>query len=108
VRTTRIPDQVRGEALRVIQQFNQKNLAKTGCRYIPRFKGKYLYLEREDLAGVGPICRLEYAGQRKGWYFAIYKYTDDRYDPEEWFFPGSERVDGTIKGALEAGMQAYQ
>ena len=104
----RIPDQARAEALDVIQQFNQKKLAKTGCRYIPRFKGKYLYLDREDFGTVGPICRLEYAGQRKGWDFAIYRYSDSRYDPEEWFFPGSDRVDGTIKGALEAGMQAYQ
>jgi hypothetical protein len=105
--TIRIPDQVRDEALRVIQQFNHKKLAKTGCQYIPRFKGKYLYLDRDDFGSVGPICRLEYAGPKQGWCFAIYKYSDDRYDPEEWFFPGSECVDGTIAGALEAGMHAY-
>jgi len=105
---TRIPTQVRDEALRIIERFNQKELAKTGCRYVPRFKGKYLYLDREDFGSVGPVCRLEYAGARKGWYFAIYKYSDSRYDPEEWLFPGSDRVDGTIEGALEAGMQAYE
>jgi len=106
--TTRIPAQVRDEALRIIERFNQKKLANTGCRYVPRFKGKYLYLDRDDFGSVGPVCRLEYAGGRKGWYFAIYKYSANRYDPQEWFFPGSERVDGTIEGALEAGMQAYQ
>jgi len=106
--TIRIPDQVREEALRVIQQFNQKKLAKMGCRYIPRFKGNYLYLDRDDFGSVGRICRLEYAGQRKGWYFAIYKYSDNCYDPKDWFFPGSELVDGTVKGALDAGMHAYQ
>jgi hypothetical protein len=104
----RIPDQVRDEALRVIQQFNQKKLSKTDCRYIPRFKGKFLYLYREDFGKLGPICRLEYIGGKKGWYFAIYKYSKDRYDPEECFFPGSQLVDGTIQGALEAGMEAYQ
>ena len=41
------------------------------------------------------------------WDFAIYKYSRDKYDPEEWFFPGSEFVNGTIEGAMKAGMQAY-
>ena len=108
MRTTPIPVRVREEALRIIEQFNQKELAKTGSHYIPRFKGKYLYLDREDFGDVGPICRLEYVGGRRHWIFAIYKYSDGRYDPEEWFFPGSDLVDGTIAGALKAGMQAYQ
>jgi len=51
---------------------------------------------------------LEYGGGKKGWRFAIYKYSDNCYDPEEWLVPGSEHVDGTIEGALKAGMQAYQ
>jgi hypothetical protein len=52
------------------------------------------------------ICRLEY--RRKGrWDFAIYKYSSDRYDPEEFMFPGSEFVDGTVEGAMKAGMVAY-
>lgn len=29
------------------------------------------------------------------------------YDPYECFFPGEEHVDGTIEGALKAGMEAY-
>lgn len=37
----------------------------------------------------------------------IYKYSKERYDAEDCFFPGSELVDGTIKGALKAGMRAY-
>jgi len=44
---------------------------------------------------------------KEGWYFAIYKYSDERYDEEDWFFPGNEFVDGTVKGALKAGMEAY-
>ncbi len=43
----------------------------------------------------------------KQWEFAIYKYSDGRYDPDEWFFPGSGEVDGTIEGAMQAGLQAY-
>jgi hypothetical protein len=41
------------------------------------------------------------------WEFAIYKYSDERYDPEEWMFPGAEEVDGTIEGAMRAGLKAY-
>ena len=37
----------------------------------------------------------------------LFKYSDERYDPDEWMFPGSEQVDGTIEGAMRAGMGAY-
>jgi hypothetical protein len=104
---TALPIEVREAALRAIEQYNRKELAGTGCRYLPRFRGRYLYLDRDDDGTVGHICRLEYAGPRHGWYFAIYKYSRDGYDEEDWFFPGNEFVDGTIEGALEAGMEAY-
>jgi hypothetical protein len=100
--------QVREEALRIIAQFNQDVLAGSESRYVPRFKGKYLYLDREDSGDVGRICRLEYITRKRLWEIAIYKYSTDRYDPEEWFFPGSELADGTIEGALKAGMEAYR
>jgi hypothetical protein len=41
------------------------------------------------------------------WEFAIYRYSDERYDPDEWFFTGAEELDGTIEGAMRAGLQAY-
>jgi hypothetical protein len=105
--TNAVPVEVRDEILRIIAQFNEEVLAGSERRYVPRFKGKYLYLDREDFGTVGRICRLEYIRRKRLWEIAIYKYSTDRYDPEEWFFPGSELVDGTIEGALKAGMQAY-
>jgi hypothetical protein len=51
--------------------------------------------------------RLTYTGDPASWEFAIYKYSDERYDAAEWLFPGSEHVDGTIEGALKAGLEAY-
>ena len=105
---TAIPVEVKEEALRDIARFNEEVLANSECRYLPRFKGKYLYLDRDDSGRGEPICRLEYNRRKRLWEFAIYKYSDERYDPEEWFFPGSDLVDGTIEGALKAGMQAYQ
>ncbi len=53
------------------------------------------------------ICRLEYRKRKPHWIIAIYKYSTDRYDPEECFFFGSDLVDGTIEGALKARMEAY-
>jgi len=43
-----------------------------------------------------------------GWDFAIFKWSTETYDPDEWMFPGSELVDGTVEGAMRAGLEAYQ
>ncbi|MCX6916607.1 MAG: hypothetical protein NT167_26775 [Verrucomicrobia bacterium] len=106
--TNAIPVEAREAALRSIACFNQEILAGMQCRYIPRFRGKYLYLDREDFGNIGSICRLDYNRRKRLWEFAIYKYSAERYDSEEWFFPGSDLVDGTIEGAMKAGMKAYQ
>ena len=105
--TNSIPAEAREEALRSIARFNEEVLAGTESRYVPRFKGKYLYLDREDAGEVGRICRLEYIRRKRLWEIAIYKYSTERYDPEDWCFPGNQLVDGTIEGALKAGMLAY-
>jgi hypothetical protein len=41
------------------------------------------------------------------WEFAIFKWSSEKYAPNEWMFPGSEFVDGTIEGAMRAGLEAY-
>jgi hypothetical protein len=41
------------------------------------------------------------------WEFAIYRHSRDFYDPDEWLFPGSGHVDGTVEGAMRAGIEAY-
>jgi hypothetical protein len=76
--------------------------------YSARFRGKYLYLDRTDRSEPLPICRLTWNGKMDNWDFAIYKYSSGKYDPEEWFFPGEEFVDGTVTGAMKAGMIAYE
>jgi hypothetical protein len=85
----------------------KKWIEDPGSYYLTRYRGRFLYLDRLSPEGPGPICRLEYTGSMHQWGFAIYKYSDERYDPDEWFFPGEEHVDGTIEGALKAGMEAY-
>jgi hypothetical protein len=106
--TTRgIPDEVKTEVATRVAHFNTTVIRNPHCVYVPRYRGKCLYLDRQDYGRVSPICRLEYTGEMEDWSFAIYKYSDERYDEEEWFFPGSEHVDGTIEGAMKAGLEAY-
>jgi hypothetical protein len=106
--TTRgIPDEVKTDVEAIVQHFNTTVIRNRHCVYVPRYKGKFLYLDRRDYGRLSPICRLEYTGNMQKWSFAIYKYSDERYDAEEWFFPGEEHVDGTIEGAMKAGLEAY-
>ncbi|WP_367389484.1 hypothetical protein [Lewinella sp. LCG006] len=53
------------------------------------------------------LGRLKYEGQMDNWSFAVYRYSREYYDPDEWMFPGSEELNGTILGALNAGLYIY-
>ena len=102
-----IPNAVKKRVEEIVKGFNQRVTDSPSCYYVTRYRGTYLYLNRYDYGRVGPICRLTYTGDINDWGFAIFKYSDERYDPEEWLFPGSEHVDGTIEGAMKAGLEAY-
>src|SRR4030067_658272 len=102
-----IPNEIREKVEAIITKFNSKTFKKKECYYKARFKGKYLFLDRCDYGRIGPICRLTYTGKMDDWDFAIFRWSSETYDPEEWMFPGSEFVDGTVQGAMKAGMQAY-
>jgi len=102
-----IPQEVKAQVEEIVQNFNRQVLQDPNYYYTPRYRGSYLYLDRYDYGSVGPICRLKYAGSMDNWEFAIYKYSDERYDPDEWFFPGAGYVDGTVEGAMKAGLEAY-
>jgi hypothetical protein len=105
--TRGISDAVKTRVATIVEHFNTAVIRNPHCLYVPRYRGKFLYLDRQDYGRVSPICRLEYTGKMEDWSFAIYKYSDERYDAEEWFFPGAEHVDGTIEGAIKAGLEAY-
>jgi len=105
--TRGIPDEVKTDVEAIVEHFNTTAIRNPHCVYVPRYKGKLLYLDRHDYGRLSPICRLEYTGKMEDWSFAIYKYSDELYDEEEWFFPGSEHVDGTIEGAMKAGFEVY-
>lgn len=102
-----IPVEVQQEVEALVDAFNRKELARRHRAYYVRFRGRYAYLDRDDGAGPSPVGRLEYRGSMTNWAFAIYKYSTDRYDPEERWFPGVELLDGTVKAAMRAGLRAY-
>ncbi|MEA2007534.1 MAG: hypothetical protein U9O54_00260 [Chloroflexota bacterium] len=103
-----IPDEVREEVERIVAKFNQKTFQNSGIAYSAHYRGKFLYLKRNEYGDPSPICRLTYTGEMDAWEFAIFKYSNESYDPNEWFFPGSSKVDGTVEGAMRAGLEAYQ
>ncbi len=109
MRKPAIPREVKEEILQRIEQFNKTKLShlKDKVNYIAEFKGKYLYLKRKEFFDVSPVARLTYKGKMNNWDFAIFKWSIERFDPDEFFFPGVEDTDGTIEGAMKAGMKAY-
>jgi hypothetical protein len=106
-KTAAIPESVRQQVNEIVQKFNRRIIKDPNHYYVPRFKGKYLHLDRVSIRRPKPICRLKYNGQIDNWDFAIFKYSDMVYDPDEWMFPGSEHLDGTLEGAMQAGLEAY-
>jgi len=102
-----IPDKVKKQVDEIVEKFNLRVIKNPNTFYSTRYRGKYLYLSRSNYGSVDPICRLEYTGSIDNWNFAIYKYSSERYDPDEWFFPGAGNIDGSVEGAMEAGLEAY-
>jgi hypothetical protein len=102
-----IPEQIKNQVDEIVKSFNKKVIKDPNCYYVTRYKGNYLYLDRLDYSSKISVCRLQYTGDINKWEFAIFKYSDGRYDPNEWFFPGSGHIDGTVEGAMKAGLEAY-
>jgi len=114
-----IPPEIQEEVLKIVDEFNRKNFTgeqhpilqrlfgnvKRG--FAARFRGKFLYLDRTDRGRPSEICRLTWNGKIDNWGFAIYRHSRNFYDPDEWMFPGAGYVNGTVEGAMKAGMEAY-
>ncbi len=105
--TTGIPKDIKAQVEDIVARFNRTVIRDPGAFFTTRYRGKYLYLDRHDYGHLGPRGRLTYTGDMNRWEFAIYKYSDERYDPDEWMFAGAGYLDGTVEGALRACMAAY-
>ncbi|MFN2151770.1 MAG: hypothetical protein ACK2T5_09260 [Anaerolineales bacterium] len=104
----KIPPDIKAQVDEIVANFNRTVLKNQPRRWFStRYRGQYLYLDHPKTYRTWPVCRLTYTGKMDGWGFAIYKYSDERFDPDEWFFPGSGQIDGTIEGAMRAGLEAY-
>lgn len=95
----KITDEIKEEVTEIVDTFNKKN--KTQFRV--KFRGKFCYLDKQG----SHIGRLEFRGDMKKWSFDVYKYSSNGYDADEFFFPGNNELDGTIEGALRAGLEIY-
>ena len=102
-----IPDDVKQQAEAVIDAFNRRVIRDPDRYYVTRSRGQYLYLDRLADGAPRRVARLTYDEATGTWEFAIFKYSDERYDAEEGLFPGSDFLDGTLEGALKAGLEAY-
>jgi hypothetical protein len=125
-----VPTEIQVQVKASVEKYNQSH----STQYKVSFRGKYCYLSRLDnrnnkanamllalkrmgvsadkLINNAPavetqIGRLEWTGDIGKWGFAVYKYSRDSYDPDEWMFPGSKLLDGTIEGAMRAGHEIY-
>jgi hypothetical protein len=104
----KIAPEIKEQADAIVARFNAEQLSdRPWALYVTNYQGAHLYLGHQRGGKFQPVCRLKYTGDMEKWEFAIYKYSDNRYDPEEWFFDGAGEVNGTIEGAMRAGLQAY-
>lgn len=102
-----IPENIQQRVHKEVTAFNKANFKGEDIEYQAKIKGNFVYLSRKSYGMETKICRLKYTGDFNGWKFAIFKYSNENYDPDELFFPGMNLEDGTIKGAMAAGMEAY-
>ena len=104
----KLTPEIKLQADAIVARFNAEELRnKPYAHYVTSYRGAHLYLGHQQGGKFWPVCRLTYTGNMENWDFAIYKYSDERYDPDEWFFDGAGQVDGTIEGAMRAGLKAY-
>lgn len=101
-----IPNEVRAEVEKIVADFNRKTFRTSRIAYSAHYRGKNLYLKRNEYGSPSPICRLTNNGKMDNWGFAIYKWSDERYADHE-MFPGMGEVDGTVEGGMRAGLMAY-
>ncbi len=127
----RIPKAIQAEVLEIVEAYNKKH-KKT---FQITFRAQYAYLSKTEpdmtnalmkifteRLGISPnqipqtrsrkqetkLGRLKWTGDINKWEFAVFRYSREFYDPDEWMFPGAEEIDGTIEGALRAGEQIYK
>jgi hypothetical protein len=129
-----IPKEIKDAVLKIVTAFNEKHQTA----FQMTFRGQFAYLAKSEKQQVDiantfrqmmadkmgipikklaaqdaptvetKLGRLKYCGQMDNWSFAVFRYSREVYDAEEFMFPGAMELDGTIEGALRTGMELYQ
>jgi len=102
-----IKESVKKEVEKIIEKFNKEHFTSKEIFYFPKFKKDFLYLMRNEYGRKGPICRLKYNGKISDWDFEIFKYTSETFTDDIFLMPGAGEIDGTIEGAMLAGLEVY-
>lgn len=128
-----IPKEVKNTVLKIVTQFNEKHQTV----FQMTFRGQFAYLAKSEKQQVDvantfrqmmaqkmgvpikqlaaqnaptvetKLGRLKYNGQMDNWSFAVFRYSREVYDADEFMFPGAAELDGTIEGALRTGRELY-
>ncbi len=128
-----IPKEIKNSVLKIVDNFNEEHQTA----FQMTFRGQFAYLAKVEKQQVGiansfhqmmaqkmklplkqlevqdaPIIetklgRLKYGSQMNNWSFAVFRYSREIYDAEEFMFPGAAKLDGTIEGTLRAGLELY-
>jgi len=105
---SKIPEEVQLQVAKIVADFNKAKLGKKGCKYVAQYKGNYLYLlQDEGIGKLAPTVRLKFRGKIDNWEFAIFKWSSESYTDDTFGMPGYEFVDGTVEGAMKAGLKLY-
>ena len=59
-------NEVKKQVEELVARFNASEIRAPNCFYILRYRGKFLYLDREDYGRISQVCRLEYTGATSG------------------------------------------
>ena len=103
----KLTDEIKKQVQQIVDKFNIEHMSPPDDLYVVRFRGNHAYLDLSQDGEPSPLCRITFTGKMNEWDFAIYKFSDERYDPDEWMYPGAEDFDGTVESALQVGLQAY-
>jgi hypothetical protein len=88
-----VPMEIQSEIGKRVTAFNDKYLSKKGGRYWADARGKFIYLRYGDeFQTSDPICRLTYHGDLENMDFAIFKWSTEKYDPNEFCITSTEHL----------------
>ena len=100
---------IKDELTEILLAFNKEHFGNSkDVGYSLSYRGKYIYITGFRGEIYKKVGRLTYEDDLQDMEFAVYKYSSEKFDPDEFLFPGREHLDGTLKGALKASLELYQ